>query len=312
MNAEAQTNPAAWTIGRLLRWTTDYLARSEVEEPRLAAELLLAHALGCPKIQLYTRFDTVPDEPTRAALRTLVRRAADHAPIAYLIGHKEFYSLDFEVTPAVLIPRPETETLVDRTIEHCRALGGDREVHFIDVGTGSGCIAVAVLSQVPRAVGVGTDISADALQVARRNAERYRVADRLTLLRIDGLDLPPEAVPADGFDVLVSNPPYVAADQLDTLPRNVRDHEPRAALSAGASGATGTDGADGLAFYRLFAARASEILVPGGSIFVEIGYDQREAVVGVFARAGRYSHLGTWRDPGGQHDRVVQFRFEKG
>jgi release factor glutamine methyltransferase len=308
MSTEAQINPVVWTIGRLLRWTTDYLARSEVEDPRLAAELLLAHALGCPKIELYTRFDTVPDEPTRAALRTLVRRAADHAPIAYLIGHKEFYSLDFEVTPAVLIPRPETETLVDRAIEHCRSLG-NREVRFIDVGTGSGCIAVAVLSQVRNAVGVGTDISAEALQVARRNAERHQVADRLTWLQIDGLDLPPEAVPAGGFDLLVSNPPYVADAQLDALPRNVREHEPRAALSAGPDGA---DGADGLAFYRLFAARASEILAPGGSILVEIGYDQREAMVAVFARAGRYSHVGTWRDPGGPHDRVVQFRFEKG
>jgi release factor glutamine methyltransferase len=311
MNGEAQTNPVVWTIGRLLRWTTDYLARSEVEEPRLAAELLLAHALNCPKIELYTRFDNVPDEPTRATLRTLVRRAAEHAPIAYLIGHKEFYSLGFEVTPAVLIPRPETETLVDRAIDHCRSLG-EREVRFVDVGTGSGCIAVAVLSQVPRAVGVGTDISADALQVARRNAERHQVADRLTLLQIDGLDLPPAAVPAGGFDVLVSNPPYVADAQFKSLPRNVREHEPRAALSAGPGGVDGADGADGLAFYRLFAARASEILAPGGSILVEIGYDQREAVVGVFARAGRYSHVGTWRDPGGQHERVVQFRFEKG
>lgn len=302
MDADTHANEAVWTIGRLLSWTTDYLDSAGVDEPRLSAELLLAYALGCKKIELYTGFEATPGESVRAAFRALVRRAASHEPIAYLVGHKEFYSLDLEVSPPVLIPRPETELLVERTVEHCRR-SGERPIRLIDIGTGSGCIALAVLSQVANVSGVATDVSAEALAVARRNRDRHGLTDRLALIQADGLDLPADVTAEGRMDVFVSNPPYVPGRDWDSLPRGIRDYEPRLALAGGD---------DGLAFYRLFASRAHEILARGGSIFLEIGYDQRDAVVELFGGVGRYSLHGTWRDPGSACDRVVQFVFDKG
>jgi len=286
-----------WTTARLLRWTTEFLAKAGVDEPRLSAELLLAHALGWAKIDLYTRFNEVPGEDQRGTFRELVRRAAAQEPIAYLTGRKEFYSLAFEVTPDVLIPRPETETLVERVVLHGRQRPGDG-LRFLDLGTGSGCVAVAILSQLPGARAVGSDVSAAALHVARRNAERHRVSDRLELIEADGLRIPAECVPTGGFDVIVSNPPYVADGQRDRLPENVRRFEPAQALFAGP---------DGLRFYRLLHDAGPALLQPGGSVFVEIGAGMAPGVREVFNGDGAFAHTGTWRDPADPHDRVMQF-----
>ena len=280
-----------------MTWTAGYLAKAGLDDPRLSSELLLAHALSCRKIELYTRFDQVPGDEQRAAFRELVLRAAGHEPIAYLVGFKEFYSLAFEVTPDVLIPRPETEALVDRMIACCRGCGNP--ANFVDVGTGSGCVAVAVLSQVDSARAVATEVSPAALAVAGRNAERHGVTDRLTLIEADRLDVPAELVPEGGFDLIVSNPPYIAEGDLAQLPANVRDYEPRIALAADA---------DGLGFYRTFAESGPRLLRPGGSVLVEIAAGMGPAVIEVFAAAGRFEHIGTWRDPADPHDRVMQFR----
>ena len=296
-NAAAQNE---WTIARLLAWTTQYLDRAQVDEPRLATELLLSHALGWAKLELYTRFDHVPGEDERTTFRELIRRAAQHEPVAYLIGRKEFYSLAFEVTPDVLIPRPETEALVERVIDYCRKSGED-EVHLLDLGTGSGCIAIAVLSQVPAARAVGSDISPGAVAMAQRNAVTHSVADRLTLVEADGLDLPPDCLPNGGFDLIVSNPPYVAQADMENLPENVRRYEPSAALSGGP---------DGLAFYRLLNRSAGSVLKPGGVLFVEIGAGAGPQVRSVLEAGGTFEHQGTWRDPADPHDRVMQFAFQ--
>ena len=308
MGTETRPNDAVWPIGRLLTWTTEYLARAGLEEPRLCAELLLAHALSCRKIELYTRFEQIPDDGRRAAFRDLVRRAAAHEPIAYLVGHKEFYSLDFEVSPAVLIPRPETELLVDKVVEHCRGLG-DRPVRLWDLGTGSGCIAVAVLSRVPQATAVASDVCPEALAVARRNAERHGLGGRLAFVEADGLRLPADIRNGDGgggrdgFDILVSNPPYVAEREWASLPPEVREYEPRTALAGGE---------DGLAFYRWIAAEAHEALACGGSVWLELGAGQRDGVFELFGGTGRYGAGRCWREAGRNQDRVVQFVFEKG
>ena len=299
MTEPTLTNDAEWTIARLLQWTQQYLAQKGVDEARLATELLLSHALGCKKIELYTRFETVPPAEKRTAFRELVQAAAEHAPVAYLVGYKEFFSLGFEVTPAVLIPRPETEALVVRGLQLCKERGWT-EPRFLDVGAGSGCIAVTLLKHLPAARAVATDISAAALEVARRNAARHGVEDRVTLVEADRLHLGADRVPAGGFDFLVSNPPYIADRDLAGLPRTIRDHEPTLALSAGP---------DGLAFYRDFAASAPVLLRPDGAVVVEIGYDQEAAVRDVFLRSGRWTHGGTWRDPGDPHDRVMEFRL---
>ncbi|NOT00842.1 MAG: peptide chain release factor N(5)-glutamine methyltransferase, partial [Phycisphaerales bacterium] len=186
----------AWTVGRLLTSAAEFLAKRGVDEPRLSAEILLGHALDCTRIQLYTRYEQIPDDGRRARYRELIQNAANHAPIAYLVGFKEFFSLTFEVTPDVLIPRPETETLVERAVAWCRArrpVGGNGDadpVQLLDLGCGSGCIIIAAMKQLPHARGLATDVSPGALNVARRNAERHALGDRLRFAAADRFDLP--------------------------------------------------------------------------------------------------------------------------
>lgn len=289
-----------WTIGRLMECSTAYFSDLDVDAPRLAAELLLASALGCERIQLYTRFEAVPKPEQLSAFWEQVRQAAQQRPIAYLVGKKEFYSLEFEVTPAVLIPRPATEVLVEQAIRHCRSLEQER-VDVLDLGTGSGCIGVTLCRHLEHARVIGSDISDAALQVARRNAERLDALERFRTVQADGFDLPAAAMPPAGFDVLVSNPPYVAIDDADALSATVREQEPHEALFAGH---------DGLDFYRLIADSAAGILKPSASIFVEIGYDQHDRVVEIMTAAGGHRHVESWRDFDSGHLRVIRFDRE--
>jgi len=296
MNMELSANDTVWTIGRLLSWTTEHLASREVDEPRLCAEVLLAHAAGCRRIDVYARFEEVPQPPIVDRFRAMVRRAAKHEPVAYLVGNKEFFSLSFAVGPGVLIPRPETETLVETIIDYCGATDLQAP-RLLDMGTGCGCIAIAALKQLPEACACGTDNAPEALVFAQTNAERHEVTDRLTLLRADRLALPADVVPKGGFDVIASNPPYVARDEVKTLSANVRDYEPAGALS---------DNGDGLGFYRSLASDGVKLLKAGGAVFVEVGAGQAPAVLDVFADTA-FTHQGTRRDRVGGHDRVLWF-----
>jgi len=245
-----------WTVGRLLTWTTDWLTTKGSESARLDAEVLLAHVRGCQRILLYTAFDTPVSDAERARFRELVRRRGDGEPVAYLVGNREFFSLPFAVSPAVLVPRPETEGLVVRVIDLCKPLPAAR---IIDVGTGSGAIAVTLAKHLPRARLVATDISPAALAVARENAARHGVAERIEFLECDLLSAPQAAGP---WDVIVSNPPYVRDDEFDALPRDVRLHEPKAALVAGPTG---------VEVVARLAADAVGALAAGGWLVVEIG-----------------------------------------
>lgn len=245
-----------WTVGRLLTWTTDWLASRGSESPRLDAEVLLAHVRGCPRIALYTAFDTPVADAERSRFRELVKRRGEGEPVAYLVGSKEFFSLPFAVNKGVLVPRPETEGLVVRTLDLCKALTAPR---IIDVGTGSGAIAVTLAKHLPHAVVVATDISPEALAVARDNAARHGVAERIRFVECD---LMAAAEAAGPWDVIVSNPPYVREDEFESLPRDVRLHEPRTAL---VSGPTGVE------VVARLAAAAAESLAPGGWLLVEIG-----------------------------------------
>jgi len=194
MQVQQPATQADWTIGRLLSWTTDYLRKNGIDEPRLATEVLLAHAAGCRRIELYTRFEgRLTDEQT-SRFREWVRRAAAQEPIAYLVGQREFFSLPFTVTPDVLIPRPETESLVERAVDHCTQ-AGLQAPKILDVGTGSGCIVVSLLTQMRQAVAVGSQVSEAALAVARTNAARHGVADRVTFVQADRLAIPAECIP---------------------------------------------------------------------------------------------------------------------
>ncbi len=286
-----------WTISRLLSWTNEFLAAHQLDEPRLCAEILLAHAIGCQRIQLYTRFDDVPDPEILAVFRQLVQKAADHTPIAYLVGHREFFSISFEVTPEVLIPRPETEALVQRAIDLCKTAAW-QVPHVLDLGTGSGCIIVAILTHLPHAGGTATDICDSALALARRNAAKHHLEDRIAFISADGLNLPADAIPTGGFHLMVCNPPYVAEAEMRTLPPGVRDHEPHIAL---------TPGGDGLAFFRTIVAGAPPLLTPDGSVLVEIGAGQRDDVQRIMTADGRFTHAGTYRSSADPHDRVMHF-----
>lgn len=246
----------AWTVGRLLEWTTGWLRGRGADSPRLDAEVLLAHVLGCQRIELYTRFDEAPAEEPRAAFRELVRRRGQGEPVAYLTGSREFFSLSFRVTPDVLVPRPETESLVVRGLDLCRHLEAPR---IADVGTGSGAIAVALARHLPKATITAIDISAAAAAIARENAEAHGVADRVQVLEGDLLEGLPEG---ETFDLIISNPPYICEDEFAGLPRDVRDFEPRGALVAGPRGVEPLE--------RLVAMTENR-LEPGGWLLVEIG-----------------------------------------
>ncbi len=286
-----------WTIQRLLEWTKPFFERKGLDEPRLAAEILLAKALGCVRLQLYTQFECVPSADELVTFREFVNRAADHVPIAYLVGFKEFYSLEFEVSPDVLVPRPETEMLVERSLE--LTASNSEPIWLLEIGTGSGCIAVATCKNAPKVNFVATDVSQPALELAKQNAETHGVADRIQFVECSGLEIPTNAITDGGFDVLVSNPPYVAESELADLPPNVKNHEPHIALH---------DGADGLSFYRIFAAESPRILNPSGTVLIEIGETQAEEVMNIFEKAGGFGPPQIWRDTVGGHERVMSFK----
>jgi release factor glutamine methyltransferase len=256
MTASTPAGDQPWTVGRLLAWTTEWLASRGADSARLDAEVLLAHVRGCPRIALYTAFDEVVAEAERTRFRELVRRRGAGEPVAYLVGSREFFSLPFTVTPAVLVPRPETEGLVVRVIDLCKPVAAPR---IVDVGTGSGAIAVTLAKHLPRARIVATDVSAEALEVARANAARHGVAERITFVACDLLDDPAAAGP---WDVIASNPPYVREDEFESLPPDVRLYEPRGALVAGPRG---------IEVVERLAAAAAGCLEPGGWLVVEIG-----------------------------------------
>jgi release factor glutamine methyltransferase len=254
--ADEKTTTDAWTVGRLLTWTTDFLKGKEADSPRLDAEVLLAHARGCKRIELYTAFEEEPTEAVRTAFRELVGRRAKGTPVAYLVGQREFFSLNFEVTPDVLIPRPETESLVVRAIDLAKGQGG--ELRIADVGTGSGIIAVTMAKQVKKAQVMAIDISPAAIEVAKRNAEKHGVAERVQFVESDLLS----NVADSKFDLVLSNPPYVATDEMATLQADVRNHEPHLALDGGKYGTE---------IIERLIPQAAERLNRGGWLLIEVG-----------------------------------------
>lgn len=290
------TPSSEWTVKRILDWTTGHLQQRGSDSPRLDAEILLAHARGCRRIELYTRYADVLSEAERAKMRDLVRRRANAEPVAYLVGFKEFYSLPFAVTPDVLIPRPETEMLVLETVEFAKA-AGDRPVRLLDLCTGSGCVGIAAAQGHPRVTVIATDVSPAALAVARANAQRNQAAERIEFFEGDLF----AALPLDlRFDVIAGNPPYVAEGEYETLAAEIRNHEPAGALLAGA---------DGLDFLRRIADEAASHLNPGGLLLLELAPEQAETVAGWLR--GTFDDVAILKDLNGQA-RVVKARVVYG
>lgn len=287
---DAAAEGERWTVGKLLTWTTDYLRRRASESPRLDAEVLLAKVLECQRVQLYTHFEDIVGEGPRALYRDLVRRRAEGAPVAYLVGRKEFYSLPLKVGPAVLIPRPDSEFVVVEFLSVAKGIVGAK---CVDVGTGSGCLALACAHEHPSAVFLAVDICPEALALARENARALGLEGRVDFRQ--GSLLEPVANEAP-FDVIVANPPYIPTDVIATLEPGVRDYEPHRALDGGP---------DGLRVVSALIAQAAERLRPGGHLILEIGSDQEEPVRALLRAQSVFEVAPTIRDHA-NHPRVIR------
>jgi release factor glutamine methyltransferase len=259
------------TISETLKEASERLRAASAPNDLLDAQTLLAEALSKDRTYLIINFNQQLPEDLLSKFRAMVNRRAEGEPLQYITGHQEFFGLDFEVSPDVLIPRPETELIVEETIRIVQQDGIASPV-IVDVGAGSGCIAVALARELNAARVIASDISEAALRVARRNAARHRLEDRLDFVASDLLD----AFAEENFaDFILSNPPYVSEEETHSLQREVRDWEPRLAL---------TDSNDGLSLYRRLLKDATSRLKPGGHLICEMGYTQSEKISAMIDR----------------------------
>jgi release factor glutamine methyltransferase len=265
-----------WTIRELMKSAIEHLQGRGFEEARLNVELLLAHALDLQRIQLYVNFDKPLTPEELKQFRTLYERRLTREPVQYIIGSANFMGLHFTVDPRVLIPRPETETLIEQVMLACQRYPVDEPIHILEVGTGSGNIAISIAKYVKHSLITAIDISLEALAVAKQNAHLHSVESQIQFACSDIFDQSDEVFQTQ-YDLLVSNPPYVPKDEWEQLQKEVRDFEPSSAL---------TDGNDGLRFYRQMAGIISAILKPGGSIVFEVGLDQAETIAEELKRTG--------------------------
>ena len=280
----------AWTVQRIIDWTVEHLQKHGSDTPRLDTEILLAHARGCQRIELYTHFEDPLTDAERAVMRELVQRRANSEPVAYLVGHREFFGIEFAVTNDVLIPRPDTETLVLEALALAKPHDGCR---VLDLGTGSGCIAISIALNCEACHVTATDISNAALDVARQNAERHQVDDRIQFLPGDLF----AALNSDQrFDIVASNPPYVTVAELETLQPDVRLHEPRLALDGGA---------DGLDVIHKFIAQSPERLATNGYLLIEIAAEQADPVCDLLSANPAFVDVEVLKDLAGR-SRVVK------
>jgi release factor glutamine methyltransferase len=256
--------PAVWTVRDIVLWGREYFASKQIDEARRTIELMVCAVLSIRRLELYTDHERPLSKDELAQLRLMVQRRIKHEPLQYILGTADFFGLTFDVNPAVLIPRPETEILVDRLLRDVRADPGPKRC--LDIGTGSGIIPVTVAVNAPTTQWTCMDISESALTCAHANADRHGVADRLMLVEGDFLD----TIPAGGpWDVVTMNPPYIRLTDMSELEPEVGDYEPRQAL---------TDSADGLTFYRRISELIGDLLAPSGRAYLEIGHGQADDV----------------------------------
>jgi len=270
----------AWTIGELLKVSSDYLKQKGIDSPRLSAEILLAYQLHLTRVQLYLQYDRPLTEPEVEGYRALVRRRLSREPLQYITGTQEFWSMEFIVNPSVLIPRPETEVLVEQAVLLRKEDPNLQKegVNLLDLGTGCGALAVALSREFEKALICATDLSEEALRVARGNAERLGVKDRIEFKRGD-LFLP-YAGKATRFDMILSNPPYISTEALEALSPEVRDHEPKSAL----------DGREqGMYYIVRILKEAADYLLPGGWILMEMDPEQTPKAIRILEETGRFT-----------------------
>ena len=294
-----------WIVLKIIQWTTEYLKGKGIENPRLDSEVLLSHLLKLDRVGLYLNYDRLLSKEELSSFREMVKRRGGREPLQYITGHQEFWSLDFKVTPDVLIPRPETEILVEEAIKVVSGQGSgaseSRSPIILDLCTGSGCIAVSLAKEFENAVVYAVDISDAALKVARENSERHGVKDRVTFLSGDLYKAFENRPPITDhrpllFDLVVSNPPYVKSEDIPNIQPEVRDYEPRMAVDGGP---------EGLDFYKRIVSGAPAHLLSGGWLMVEVGEGQAATVSEMMKNTGSFESISTAKDLAGI-DRVVK------
>jgi release factor glutamine methyltransferase len=293
MPTENSTAESPWTVLKILQWTTDYFKRHEIENPRMDAEILLAHTLRCRRIDLYLRYDQPLNEAELADYRCLIKRRLNREPVAYIAGSKEFWSLRLQVDPAVLIPRPDTECLVEAALRLIPAEPCDPLFRILELGVGSGAVAIALAHERPDCRFWASDRSEQALRIARSNARSHAVDHRIQFFAGSWMDA--VAPGSFLFDMILSNPPYIPSVAIASLAPEIRRFEPIAALDGGG---------DGLREIGRIVAQAHERLKPGGLLLLEIGFDQREGIQALSTECRQYETPVFHKDYAG-NDRVA-------
>lgn len=280
-----------WTTRRLLKWMTDHFAAKGVDSPRVVAEMLLAHVLGCERMRLYMEVDRPASSAELTQLREFTARAAKHEPVQYLVGEAWFFGRQFTVNRSTLIPRSCTETLVEHAIQWHRLNPGHVNPLIADIGTGTGCIAISLAAQLGGAGArvIATDVIPEALELVKINATRHKVADRMEFRLGAGVHaLESGGAPGERYDIICSNPPYIPDTEWDSLvDRNVKDYEPASALRGGQ---------DGLDVIRPLIAEAPRVMKPGGLLLIEIADSQRDAVIELAKAGGMLENISVLKD----------------
>ena len=285
-----------WTVLELINETTAYFKKKNIESARLDAELLLAHCLNRERIQLYIDFERLVTADELSAFRELVRRRAAREPVAYLTGYRDFWSLKIAVGKGVLIPRPETELLVEESVKIFKPISGDSlQITILEPGTGSGALSIALAQELKQCIIYATDISPAAIKIAQRNSRAHGCAGRIHFIRCDSLaSLRQKRV----FDLIVSNPPYIRSADMAGLEPEIREHEPVEALDGGP---------DGFSFYRQWIPQMPVLLKSNGWAVLEMGAGQSAAVAQLIQNTGAFADVQTVKDYAG-HERIIRAR----
>ncbi len=290
-------DPSQWTIIELLKWTTGYFERHDIESPRSDAEVLLAHCMGCERLDLYLRFDQPLNKDELTFFKRLIKRRVEHEPVAYILGTKEFWSLSFSVSADVLIPRPDTECLVETALHFLPDESTGRVATVLELGVGSGAVIVSLAHERPHCTFWGSDRSPAATRIAQSNARENGVGERVHFFVANWFDSYRPC--AQLFDMIISNPPYIPTADIPNLSPDIRRFEPITALDGG------TDGLDDI---RDIIHNAHRYLRPDGCLLLEIGFDQRASVESIVSNYGEYHKVAFHKDYGG-HDRVAEIRL---
>lgn len=295
MKAVSDQDSLVWSIGRLLSWTSDYFNSHGIDSPRLTAELLLSHSLSIKRLDLYLQHDKPLSQEELACFKSLIKRRVDREPVAYITGTKGFWTLDLDVTPDVLIPRPDTECLVESAIHALADIHEEDPLNILDLGTGSGAIILAIASERPDNRYYAVDLSNKAVHIARKNRGNNNIKAPVFFIR--GHWFSP-FIKHQFFDLIVSNPPYIPRADIAQLEPEIMRYEPMLALDGDT---------DGLSCIRSILEEAPAYLKEGGYLMMETGFDQKQAVMKIAVDCGCYEKIEYIKDTAG-HDRVVTMR----